>query len=206
MGSFNYVASLLQGASHDDITPFTSSRPELKCIFRDVVFKEILDSFEGKPIEVFQVGAIESMEDQFRLGSGWSDIFWGNYIKRNGGKLVIVDIDINHIANSNFLAQNLQYEVHLHIADAARVIKEGFDVYYLDGADISYAEDAHDQTMNQFKIIENTKSIVLVDDVPTKARKLKDYVIAYGLASNWIVKEYSCGNGMMTIDMRNQNV
>lgn len=206
MGNFNYVASLLQGASHDDITPFTSTRPELECIFRDVVFREILDSFKGKPIEVFQVGAIESMEDQFRLGSGWSDIFWGNYIKQNGGKLVIVDIDLNHIANSNFLAQNLGYEVHLHITDAARVIKEGFDIYYLDGADISYAQDAHDQTLQQFKTIENTQSVVLVDDVPTKARKLKDYVIANGVSRGWIVNEYSCGNGMMTIDMRQQNV
>lgn len=206
MGNFNYVASLLQGASHDDITPFTSAHPELECIFRDVVFKEILDSFKGKPIEVFQVGAIESMEDQFRLGSGWSDVFWGNYIKQNGGKLVVVDIDINHIANSNFLAQNLGYEVHLHVADAAKVIKEGFDVYYLDGADISYAEDAHDQTLSQFKTIENTRSVVLVDDVPTKARKIKDYVIANAIKKDWIIKEYSCGNGMMTIDMRNQNV
>jgi hypothetical protein len=202
MTDFNYVVALLDGADFKDITPFTSIKKELSCVFRDCVFKEILDSFEEKPVKVFQVGAIESLQNQFRLGSGWSDIFWGDYIKKNGGRLIIADIDLDHIANSSFMAQKLKYNADFYICDAIYVIGEGFDIYYLDGADINQTNDAHNQTLEQFKAIENTNSIVLVDDVPTKAKELKQYVLNKAEEMGWILKEYSQGNGMMTIDMR----
>lgn len=205
MQDFSYVASLLNGASYNDTTMFTSVQPKLASMLRDEIFDEILRSFENKPINVFQVGAIESMTNEYRIGSGWADIFWGNYIKKNGGELVVVDININHIANSHFLAETLKYPIRLHIGDAAGVISEGFDIYYLDGADIAYARDAYEQTLQQFRTIENTKSMVLVDDIHTKAVHLSRYVRHKAESRNWVVKEYSYGNGMMTIDMRNQN-
>lgn len=196
---FNYVLTLTSGKDHNDISMFN---PEVHYLFRDRVFKDILDSFNGRAIRVFQVGAIESLKDGFRLGSGWSDIFWGSYIRKHGGELFIVDLDLDHICNSSFMGQQLKYPVHLQFGDGTQMIDKGFDIYYLDGADISYADDAYYQTLNQFKKIEGTNSIVLVDDVPTKAQKLKEYVDAKADTENWIVKEYSCGNGMMTIDMR----
>lgn len=196
---FDYVLRLVSGLDYQDISIFN---PALKEVFRDRVFKDILDSFEGKPVRVFQVGAIESLKNKYRLGSGWSDLFWGGYIKKHGGELIVVDIDLDHICNSNFLAQQLDYPAHIKFADGIKEIDRSFDIYYLDGADISYAPDAHLQTLNQFKKIEGANAIVLVDDVPTKAKELKEYVLSKADAESWKVKEYTCGNGMMTVDMR----
>ena len=201
---FSYVLRLLSGVDHEDVSLFEP--PEIRELFRDRVFKEILESFNGQPVKVFQIGAIESLKNVFRLGSGWSDIFWGNYIKENGGELCIVDLDLDHIANSNFIAQQLKYAVNIHFGDGGNIIKEGFDIYYLDGADISYAENAHEQTLEQFKKIEHTNSMVLVDDVPTKAQRLKEYVTSKAEEKGWKIKEYNCGNGMMTVDLRGCNV
>lgn len=50
---------------------------------RDWVFENILKSdFKNRPLRVFQVGAIESLETKFRIGSGWSELF-GESISKN---------------------------------------------------------------------------------------------------------------------------
>ena len=195
--NFNYVNNLLKGSDYR----LVHSSP-VRQKLRDGLFLEILDSFQGQPIRVFQIGAIESLENMFRVGSGWSDLFWGDYIKKHGGSLLIVDLDFNHIANSMFIANQLNHNTRFHYGDAIEAIKEGFDIYYLDGADISYAPDAYVQTLNQFKKIEHTKSIVVVDDMPSKGVELKKYIESVATEKQWIVQEYGYGSGMMTIDMR----
>lgn len=169
-------------------------------VVRDPLFKEVLESFQEKPIKVFQIGAIESLENKYRIGSGWSDMFFGSYIKKYGGMLTIVDMCLNHIANSSFLCNQIGYETNFILGDANNFICPGYDIYYLDGADISYARDAYNQTLSQFKKIENTNSVVLVDDVPTKGRTLVDYLIEKKIPYT----NHNFGSGMIKIDMRSK--
>jgi hypothetical protein len=174
--------------------------------YRDSIFEGILKSFDEKPIRVFQVGAIESLETKFRLGSGWSELFWGEYIREYGGSLHVCDINMNHIAHSNFAASNLKYQVNLHVGDAAECLSKmvaddsefvPFDIYYLDGADEPYGNQ---QTLDQFKIIEDHKALVLVDDVPTKGQLLLEYLDKD--PRDIPIKHYDVGNGMMAINTR----
>ena len=187
---FDYAIALWHGRE-SDFKLVGNSRPE-----RDGVFSMVLDKFSPNEINIFQVGAIESLDSKFKIGSGWSDIVFGRYIMRNGGSLTIVDINLDHLAHSVFMANNLGYPVQVEFGDAVNSIKEGYDIYYLDGADEPLG---HQQTLEQFQKIEHTKSLVIVDDVQTKALSLKNY-----LKEKQIEFElHEVGNGgMMTVDMR----
>lgn len=165
---------------------------------RDSLFKELLDSFNGRPIKIFQIGAIESLENKFRIGSGWSDLFFGVYIKKYGGTLVVVDTCLNHIANSSFISSQIGYKTSFILQDANSLISAGYDIYYLDGADISYATDAYEQTLLQFKKIEDTNCVAIVDDVPSKGKILLDYLKQKGIPYTY----HNFGSGMIKIDMR----
>lgn len=179
---------------------------------RDWLFENILKSdFKNRPLRVFQVGAIESLETKFRIGSGWSELFWGEHIKEHGGELHVCDINLNHIAHSHFAASNLGYHVNLHVSDASERLKImfpeddksvaqlPFDLYYLDGADEPHGNQ---QTLDQFNLVESHNALYLVDDVPTKGQMLLKYLeLKYGEISD-IVTHYNCGNGMMLIDLR----
>lgn len=199
--NFDYISCVIEGHDFKDLGSFFN--PEFIKIARDELFINVLDSFHNKSIKVFQVGAIESLSSQFRIGSGWSELFWGDYIKKNGGELHVVDINLDHLAHSGFLASSQGYQENLSMGDAIDFIIPGFDIYYLDGADINQSLDAYQQTLNQFKKIEGFSSIVLVNGVPTKARALIEYVNPIYEEKGWHVKIYeNYGNGMMTIDMR----
>lgn len=188
---------LMGGGDFKDLSMWTG----YKTIPRDEIFVNVLESFNGKPLRIFQVGAIESLHSTYRIGSGWSELFFGDYVKKNGGELTVVDINIDHISHSNFLANNMKYQVFLYVEDAINIIDESYDIYYLDGADISQTPDAHQQTLNQFKKIENTASVVIVDDVPTKAELLVEYLEEKGIE----YENHSNANGMITIDLRKTN-
>jgi hypothetical protein len=162
---------------------------------RDRIFHEVLESFGGQPVNIFQVGAIESFALRFRVGSGWSDVTFGKYIREHGGSLDIVDIDLDHIANSALAAHTMKYSAELKYGDAIHHIKEGYDIYYLDGADVPLGNA---QTLEQFKKIENTKSVVLVDDITTKAVHLIEYLKEKRIS----FVTHDVGNGMITIDLR----
>lgn len=162
---------------------------------RDRVFRSVLAKFVPNPVTVFQVGAIETFETKFRYGSGWSDLLFGEYVSMYGGLLKIVDVNMDHLAHSYYAASKMGYEVSLGFGDAIDFIVPGFDIYYLDGADEPLGNA---QTLAQFKVIEGTDCCVIVDDVPSKAQDLIEYLKSTG-------QEYSThavGNGMLTIDMR----
>ncbi len=174
--------------------------------FRDSLFKRALDRFKGKPVDIFQIGAIETFEDKFRMGSGWSDIWFGSYTKKFGGEYYVADINVDHIANSFFLANSLGHRVNLRIGDGLDSLQQvsRCGVYYLDGADISQTPDAHVQTLNQFIAVEKiAKSSegdtvsVLVDDVPTKALDLIKYLDEKGIDYE---KLPEFGSGMLYVE------
>lgn len=195
LNDFGYVATVINGRDPKDLSIFN---PVFANKARDPLFKEVLDSFVPNPVTVFQIGATETLKIAYRIGSGWSELFWGEYVNMYGGSITVADINMDHIAHSSFLASNLKYPVQYLFGDGGELIKEGYDIYYLDGADISQVPDAHIQTLNQFKAIEHTDSVVLVDDAPTKAEELIKYLEEKGIA----YRRYEFGNGMLKIDLR----
>ena len=195
LNDFGYVATVINGRDPKDLSIFN---PVFANKARDPLFKEVLDSFAPNPVTVFQIGATETLKIAYRIGSGWSELFWGEYVNMYGGSITVADINMDHIAHSSFLASNLKYPVQYLFGDGGELIKEGYDIYYLDGADISQVPDAHIQTLNQFKAIEHTDSVVLVDDAPTKAEELIKYLEEKGIA----YRRYEFGNGMLKIDLR----
>ena len=188
---FEYAVALMQG-SEDSFSVVGDSVP-----IRDSLFSMMLSSFDGA-VKVFQIGAIESLDGKFRVGSGWSDTIFGKHIIENGGSLTIVDINLDHLAHSALMASNIGYPLQIKFGDAIDHIEEGYDIYYLDGADEPLG---HQQTLEQFQKIEHTQSLVIVDDINTKGFFLTEY-----LEQNDIEYEvHNVGNnGMMTVDMRGQ--
>lgn len=137
---------------------------------RELVFENILSFFNKRPIDIFQIGAIETFNWRWYCGSGWSDLFWGAYIKKYGGSITIIDINLDHIANSKFAASCMDYEITCVLGDAENEIaKKNYDLYYLDGSNSS------EETANQFKKITATTCTVLVDDYDIKGNGLHDY-------------------------------
>jgi len=131
---------------------------------RDPIFKKILESLAPAPIKIFQVGAIETFEGlRWRIFSGWSDIIWGEYIRKHGGELTVVDININHLAHSALAASKLGYEINTIYGDAIDHIgAQDYDIYYLDGSNHPR------ETLDQYNKIKHTNSIVIIDDYSIK--------------------------------------
>lgn len=132
---------------------------------RDSVFKEVLSHY-AKPTKIFQVGAIETLDQQiYKIGSGWSDFTFGDHIKNYGGQLTICDISVDHLANSKLVADSLEYECKINHGDAINFIDRGYDIYYLDGS------NNPKETENQLEKIMsfNEHNIhILVDDFTIK--------------------------------------
>ena len=135
---------------------------------RDRVFEIVLGLFDKKPIKIFQVGAIESFEPRFRIGSGWCDLFFGEYIKEYGGELIICDIDEDHLDNSRVVSELFQYDVTLVLGPAEENVPEDVDLAYLDGS-----QDPR-ETLKQFEQIDLSRTVVLVDDFRDKGYLVKN--------------------------------
>lgn len=142
---------------------------------RDYIFHDVLSIFNEEPVSIFQIGGIESFDIRWRLGSGWSDTIFGEYIKKHGGKLTVVDISLNSLAHSVYAANKLGYEIDGVYGDAIDHIKPGYDIYYLDGS------DDPQEAFDQFKKIEDQKCIILSDDFKIKGTFLKDYLNLNGI-------------------------
>ena len=188
--NFEFAVALLQGETNIKMNTYVK--------LRDPVLQYVLSLFNDQPVKIFQVGAIESLQTQFRWGSGWSDTIFGGYIKQFGGSLTIVDIDLDHLANSCFMSERLGYPINIQLGDAIHSISSDYDIYYLDGADGDVGDM---QTLQQFKQIEHTSSVVLVDDITSKAVSLVKYLESKNIDFNI----HDVGNqGMITIDMRRE--
>lgn len=188
---FSYASAMLQ--NQDQGYNLSNSG----VILRDSVFEYVLSLFNEKPIKIFQVGAIETFDSLFRIGSGWSDVIFGKYIRKFGGKIDIADVNLDHLAHSALSSSCLGYPINIYLGDAINHICEGYDIYYLDGADGDVGDR---QTFQQFKKIEHTKSVVLIDDIPSKAISLTSYL----QKKNISFETYNAGNGMIVVDMRHK--
>jgi len=133
---------------------------------RDDIFKDILKLYENKSTNIIQIGAIETFDNWlFRIGSGWSDIWFGPHVKKYGGIFSVIDISLDHLANSNLMSRQLGYNVKLNHGNGADYLSDEYDIYYLDGS------NDPKETLDQFnKILSfNKKNIhILVDDFAIK--------------------------------------
>jgi len=158
----------------------------LERCYRDDIFIDVLSKFKELPVKIFQVGAIETLDFRWHSGSGWSDIIFGSYVKKHGGKIKICDIDLNHIANSSFVAKNLDYEIVTELADAAEIIgQEEYDIYYLDGG------NDPKETENQFNSITSKNCVVLIDDLFIKGTTLREKIkfdLVYDIGNGFGIK------------------
>ena len=176
---YNFAVSMLS-SKIENVLPDHPSR--------DFIFNWALSQFKEKPVTVFQVGAIETFRVPWRLGSGWSDTIFGPYIAKNGGKLTVIDINLDNIAHSMFASTCLDYEINVIYGDAIDYIGDGrYDIYYLDGG------NDPQETLDQFNKIKDKKSIIIVDDYSIKGSKLP---------SDLYVEIYDIANKVGVIDMR----
>lgn len=162
-----------------DYTAFNKilNEPYVVLSDRDPIFKEVLDSFNNKPLNIFQVGAIETFNSAWAYGSGWSDVIFSKHLKKYAGSLTIIDIDLDHIANSLFLSNVLQYQdllsvIHGNACDKETVnwdvCGQPYDIYYLDGGNDPM------ETYFQYQKIQQKNCVILVDDFYIKGTMLKD--------------------------------
>ena len=179
---FQFAMAIMNG--HTDIDIDTSVK------LRDPIIKYVLQLFDKKPVKIFQVGAIESLQTMFRVGSGWSDTIFGAYIKEFGGSLTIADIDLDHLANSHLIGGAMGYKVTLQLGDAIESISNDYDIYYLDGS------NDPQETLDQFNKIKNKKCIILVDDFSIKGTLLTNTGFDFSV--------HSVANGVGILDLRNQ--
>lgn len=181
MNEYKFASELLNGIIINEIHGANT---------RDFIFHDCLNKFNNQPINIFQIGAIETFDVRWRIGSGWSDIIFGQYISKNGGKLTIVDININNLAHSSYAATKLNYEVDLVYGDAINYINDEYNIYYLDGS------NDPQETLDQYLKIKDVKSIVIVDDFKIKGTLLKKYLEENNIAYSF----YDVANEVITID------
>ena len=80
LSGFNLAFDIL--TENRDNNMFVDSNNNLT---RDVIFDNILQQVKPNPINIFQVGAIETFNPSWRIGSGWSDTIFGKYMREYGG-------------------------------------------------------------------------------------------------------------------------
>ena len=161
---------------------------------RDDIFQSVLKSFEPNSVSIFQVGAIETYNVKWRVGSGWSDLLWGDYINQFSGSLTVVDINLDNIAKSVLASAKRGYELKTIYGDAIEHIKEGYDIYYLDGG------NDPKETLDQFNKIKHTESVVLIDDYSIKGTLVDNQSVSEG----YTVDIYRVANDVGIIDLRNK--
>lgn len=162
---------------------------------RDSVFDVALGYFDKGPVKIFQIGGIETFDLNWRVGSGWADMLFGDYIKEHGGELTVVDISLNNLAHSFYAAKNLEYDLNAVYGDAIDHIGPGYDVYYLDGS------NDPQETLDQYLKIENESAVVLVDDFNIKGTLLKSYL----LETETYYSHYNVANEVIVINNLERN-
>lgn len=159
---------------------------------RDSIFHSVLKSFNEQPVKIFQIGCIETFNINWRVGSGWSDLIFGDYIKKYGGKLSLCDISLDTIAHSRLAAHELGYShlVETCYGDAINFIEEDvYDIYYLDGS------NDPQETLDQFLKVKHNNAVIIVDDFQIKGTLLNDFEF----------EVFKIANGVGVLNLRNQH-
>ena len=155
---------------------------------RDNIFRSVLSTktLQNNPINVLQVGAIEELHSDYRIGSGWSDAFFASYIELFGGSLTVVDIDQEHLDNSKTVLSEFNCDHSLVLSNASKFIQDGdcrFDIIYLDGSN-----DPKETKEQYDKICKEKTSIILIDDYEIKGALIDHH-------ENYIKTHFSVMNG-----------
>ena len=186
MEEYKFAAKLFEGVLLNEVRGLET---------RDPVFLECLSKFNNRPVKIFQVGAIETFSLNWRIGSGWSDIIFGEYIKKNGGSLTIVDINLDNLAHSYYAATMMGYKVNLIHNDAGNCMPSDCDIYYLDGS------NHPEETLDQYLEIKDLNAIVIVDDFKIKGTLLKNYLEKNNIQYSF----FSVANEMIVIEHLKDN-
>lgn len=137
--------------------------------FRDVFFKDVLNSFNSKPIDILEVGCARDLNLYARNSDGWSTVFWSEYIKNNGGTLSVVDASLESINNCKKLIKwDFEDGLVEFFLDDNWDHWKGFNLIFLD------AGDDPNLMLNQFKKCEN-EAIIICDDFHAKGSRLSKY-------------------------------
>ena len=130
---------------------------------RGPVFEKVVETFSG-PMDFLEIGTIRSLDPGAWAGDGWSTFWWCDYIKENGGKLVVVDINPSAVEACKVAAADFIGDINIefHADDGAKFISSDYDFIYLDGS------DCPDEMLQQFNKIDRTKTSILCDDFSQK--------------------------------------
>ncbi len=141
---------------------------------RDFVFQDILSEFNGRPLQICEIGCARNKDLRARKGDGWSSFHFLDYIMRHGGALDIVDIDPTNLANCRVLLESyfpdptdIIYRLGFYCRDGESYLHyikpfvKPYDLVFLDGG------DDPKQTLAQFCEL-NRGEKVLIDDFHSK--------------------------------------
>ncbi len=135
---------------------------------RDTTFKETLNLFNNQAISILEIGCARGLDiesnNKSKDGDGWSTLFWTNYIKQNGGRLIICDINVSALRNCKELLGDLakEIDVSFYLGDGLNFITGEFDLIYIDGSDSPV------EALAQFEKVDQNKTVVLIDDLHVK--------------------------------------
>lgn len=134
---------------------------------RDKFFHEAITHLGGRSARILEVGALRELSPHSRFTDGWSSIFWCDYIAKYGGSLDIVDIDISNLNNCRQALEGLAAKITFINGDARDYISNDYDLIYLDGS------DDPNEMLDQFLMIDRSKTIILCDDFNSKGSVLR---------------------------------
>ena len=152
---------------------------------RDHVFQNILARYNGKPLDIIEIGCARRLEDDAPDGDGWSTFFWCEYIEKYGGSLHVVDIDPVCVDNCRALTTDFvdKIDIQYHVDDGVQWCLRPCDLIYLDAA------DDNELTVRMFENVDRDSTDILVDDANRggKADLLRPKYPDYDL--------FKCGSG-----------
>lgn len=132
---------------------------------RRPIFYEVLNKLNGKPAKILEIGAMGGdIADKNGIhGSGHSSIYFAEYVRQNGGELIIVDIDSTILENCKVMMEDFikaRVNIKFICDDGLKHIiqKDAPQLTYLDLSDNEIL------TYEAFRLIDRTKTMVLCDD------------------------------------------
>ena len=137
---------------------------------RDIVFNDVFSIFFERPITILEIGVSRNLYPSVRGSDGWSSLYFADYIKKFGGKLISVDLDPIAIANCKILCLEPDRDIiHEYYCEYGTSIlkqkhNEHINLIYLDGG------DDPQEMLEEYEIIDSRINIpiVLCDDFHQK--------------------------------------
>jgi hypothetical protein len=146
---------------------------------RKPVFEWVIKNvFKDKP-RILTIGASRADVPEALAGDGFADIYWCDYILKNGGSVTIVDIDPIAIENCKKILADFIGKIDLNfiVGDGLTFDYNEYSFVYLDGGDFGW------QTYEMYKRIDRRNTSILCDDANFggKADSLREHYPDYQL-------------------------